>query len=118
MKKNKSTTQSWHAMDVDEVLARLESGTEGLSEDDARKRLAEYGKNTITPHQKLPLLFRRLHLFNHVSRIILSLAAVVLFILDNRLAAVILLVVIVVNTLVIWSLNTWHTRKDHTQPTQ
>ena len=118
MKKNGSTTPPWHAMDVDEVLAKVESRTEGLSEEDARKRLAEYGENNMTPHKKQPPLFRRLDKFNDVSRIILSLTAIAFFILGNRLAAGILLGVIVVNTLVVWSLNTWHARKDRAKPPQ
>ena len=118
MQKKESTTPPWHTMDVEEVLAKLESHREGLSEEEARKRLAKYGKNDITPQKKLPPLFRRLVMFNDVSRIILSLAAIVLFILGNYLTAGILIGVIIVNTLVVWSLSTWHTRKDRAKPSQ
>ena len=54
---NGSTEARWHQLEVDEVLARLETGMEGLSVEEAARRLEESGPNVLAVEEPaLPLL--------------------------------------------------------------
>lgn len=44
----------WHQMEVEEVLARLKTSREGLSDDEAARRLKQYGPNQL-PVEEAPL---------------------------------------------------------------
>ncbi|MBM3821089.1 MAG: hypothetical protein FJW14_19025 [Acidimicrobiia bacterium] len=45
-------TLTWHARDADDVLAALGSTAEGLSSDEAARRLAQHGPNRLPPPQR------------------------------------------------------------------
>lgn len=49
----------WHAVSADEALRLLETTEAGLSNEEAAKRLEEYGRNALTPPPK-PTFLRRL----------------------------------------------------------
>ncbi|HDN17508.1 MAG TPA: hypothetical protein ENF41_00435, partial [Candidatus Bathyarchaeota archaeon] len=44
---------AWHSLPIDEVLRRLESSPEGLSEEEALKRLSKYGYNEIVREKRI-----------------------------------------------------------------
>ena len=41
------TKTPWHALSTDEVLAKLQSSLDGLTNEEAARRLAEYGPNEL-----------------------------------------------------------------------
>src|SRR5690606_10354328 len=41
-------TRAWHTLSTDEVLAALETSPEGLSSEEAQRRLQQYGVNELT----------------------------------------------------------------------
>ena len=49
--------QAWHALSVDEALARLESDQGGLTDEEVSQRLSEYGPNRL-PEAPPPTLFQ------------------------------------------------------------
>jgi magnesium-transporting ATPase (P-type) len=49
----------WHSVTAEEALRLLESTEAGLSNEEADKRLKEYGPNALTPPPK-PTFLRRL----------------------------------------------------------
>lgn len=49
----------WHSLTVEEALKALQTTDAGLSTAEAEKRLAEYGRNALTPPPK-PTFLRRL----------------------------------------------------------
>jgi len=42
------TKTPWHTLSTDEVLAKLQSSLDGLTNEEAARRLAEYGPNELT----------------------------------------------------------------------
>ncbi|MCC6039744.1 MAG: hypothetical protein LM565_02900, partial [Thermofilum sp.] len=50
------STREFEKMSVEEALRVLGSSTEGLSEEEAGRRLAEYGYNEVPERRESPLL--------------------------------------------------------------
>lgn len=71
----------------------------GLSSDQVRDRLKQYGLNEITVAEKKNLLFQLLSQFNNFLIILLIAAAVVSFALGEYLDGVFILVVVILNAL-------------------
>ena len=64
-----------HQLSVDDALASLHSGPEGIGEAEAKRRLAEFGPNQVERVETTPLLTRFLLQFTHFFALILWLAA-------------------------------------------
>jgi sodium/potassium-transporting ATPase subunit alpha len=64
-----------HRLTVEEALASLQSGPLGLSGDEARRRLQEFGPNRVERIRTEPLVLRFLKSFSHFFALILWLAA-------------------------------------------
>ena len=64
-----------HQLSVEEALASLHSGPEGICEGEARRRLAEFGPNQVERIETTSLLLRFLRQFTHFFALILWLAA-------------------------------------------
>jgi Ca2+-transporting ATPase len=92
-----SARTAWHASDVDTVLAGLASGWQGLSETDAAARLAATGPNRLPPPARVPAL---VILGNQLRSVVVGLliAAIVLsLVIGDRLEAVAIAAVLVIN---------------------
>jgi sodium/potassium-transporting ATPase subunit alpha len=63
----------------DEVLQSLVTSENGLSEEEARKRLLEFGPNEIREVRKRPLILRFLSQFTHFLAVLLWIAALLSF---------------------------------------
>ena len=55
MSKNLGESDSWHTLGVEEALRRLGSSIEGLTEDEAERRLRVYGPNTVKARRRSPI---------------------------------------------------------------
>jgi sodium/potassium-transporting ATPase subunit alpha len=64
-----------HQLSIEDALASLQSGPEGLSEAEAKRRLAEFGPNRVERIETTPLFIRFLHQFTHFFALILWLAS-------------------------------------------
>ena len=64
-----------HQLSVDDALASLHSGPEGIGEAEAKRRLAEFGPNQVERVETTPLLARFLHQFVHFFALLLWFAA-------------------------------------------
>ncbi len=59
-----SPARTWHAHDYEQVMAELDTTAEGLTDDEATKRLATYGPNVLPKAQGdtvVDLLWRQIH---------------------------------------------------------
>ena len=82
-----SNTQ-WHTLSTDDVLSRLQATPEGLTKDEAVRRLAEHGLNELTAAHRISpwkLLFEQ---FKNVLIIILLVAIVLSALLDHGVEAI------------------------------
>ncbi|SFU30242.1 cation-transporting P-type ATPase [Halomonas korlensis] len=90
----------WHAMAGDEVLERLDSRKEGLSDDEARERLSQHGPNRLQQDEGQPWWRRLLAQFNNVLMLILIVAAIASLLLGKSLDAAVILAVVVIIALI------------------
>ncbi len=65
----------WHALSVEEALAAQETSTEGLSRDEARRRLARFGPNELRKEKTVSWWMMLLGQFQNVLILILLAAA-------------------------------------------
>ena len=65
---------NWHAMTIEEVLATLKTSPEGLSQEEAEKRLEQYGPNELRAGKKRSVLLLFLRQFKSFLILILLIA--------------------------------------------
>jgi len=68
-----------NSLAIDEVLKSLVTSADGLSEEEAKRRLAEFGYNEIEEIKKKPLIFKFLSQLTHFLAILLWAAALFSF---------------------------------------
>ncbi len=74
--------QKWHALSVEKVLEVLQTTKQGLSSEEAEKRLAKYGPNKIEDFRKKSMLVIFLEQFKSFLVAILIAAAIISLALD------------------------------------
>jgi Ca2+-transporting ATPase len=100
----------WHALSVDAALSAAGTDRSGLTDAEAEARLARYGPNRLSPAPPAsPLAILRDQLTGVVVLLLLA-AAVLSLLLGDRLEAVAIAAVLVINTL-IGFLTEWRARR-------
>jgi Ca2+-transporting ATPase len=94
--------KQWYSQNVEEALLKLNSSRDGLSEEEAKKRLAEYGLNELKEERKETLLEKFINQFKNILVLILIFAAAVSYYVDtiNGEApwdTIIILVIVIMN---------------------
>ena len=92
-----SARPSWHAMDADDVIGAVKSHSSGLSEAEAKRRLAETGANAIAPISGRTQLEILLSQFHSLPIALLAAGAVLSIATGGLLDAAIILAVIGLN---------------------
>ena len=67
--------ERWHSMTARQVMEKLGSGPEGLSDGEAARRLERDGPNQLDPPRRPPLLLRLLGQFQDPMILVLLAAA-------------------------------------------
>lgn len=93
-------SQSFHALPVKRVLDELSTAADGLSSDEARRRLDTFGANRLpTPPQRGPLL-RLLSHFHNLLIYVLIASAVITAALGHLIDTGVILAVVIVNAVI------------------
>jgi len=92
--------EAWHAMERAEVLSALEADEEGLTEDEARRRLDEYGPNELPSEERPSALQRFLRQFKNVLIYVLLVAAVLTAVLTEWVDTAVILAVVLINAII------------------
>lgn len=92
--------EQWHALSAEEVEARLDTGTSGLSEAEARRRLARHGPNRLAPPKRRGPLLRLLMQFHNILLYVMMGAAVVTAVLGQWVDTGVLLAAVVINAII------------------
>ena len=92
-----SARPSWHAMDADDVIGAVNSNPSGLSEAEAKTRLAEIGANAIAPISARTQLEILLSQFHSLPIALLAAGAVLSIATGGLVDAAIILAVIGLN---------------------
>lgn len=91
---------TWHAHPVSAVTEHLGSGTDGLSEDEARERLAAHGPNTLPPPPRRSALRRLAAQFHNILLYVMLGAAVVTALLGHWIDTGVLLGAVIINAII------------------
>lgn len=84
----------WHFLRIEEVLEKLNTGPEGLSEAEARRRLEEYGPNELRERRVSPVLMFLRQFANFLVYILLAATMLSLWLGEYVDAALILSIVV------------------------
>ncbi|HEX6913933.1 MAG TPA: cation-translocating P-type ATPase [Chitinophagaceae bacterium] len=90
----------WYQMQVDEVLAKLNTSTAGLSAEEARKRLQQYGENKLLESKARSRFSIFLSQFKDLMILILLAAAVISFFIGEVTDAMVIIAIIIANAIV------------------
>jgi P-type Ca2+ transporter type 2C len=91
---------TWHTTDIEKILQELKTDPNGLSADDAARRLQEYGPNELAEKKKKPAWLMFLLQFKDLMIIILMAAAIVSGVVGDLKDAFVILVIVLLNAIV------------------
>ncbi|WP_045857085.1 cation-transporting P-type ATPase [Teredinibacter purpureus] len=102
MKKSidRSVIHTWHQEESNAVLSRLGSGPQGLTQQEATARVAEYGLNQLPPSKPKNPVIRFLLQFNNVLIYVLLLAGIGTLFLNHLIDASVIFAVVILNALI------------------
>jgi len=95
--KNKHT---WHSMESDQVFNLLNSDSSGLTKEEAKLRVKDYGPNQLPEQHTLNPLQRFLYQFHNVLIYILLASACITALLGHWLDTGVILAVVIINALI------------------
>ena len=89
-----NVTRDWHSLGIQEVLTSLNSSSNGLSQEEARHRLAEFGPNELVEKEKISPWAIFLEQFKSFLIIILLVAVALSAILGEVADAIVIFVIV------------------------
>ena len=89
---------AWHTLKVEKVFKKLGSRIEGLSNSEAKERLIKYGYNEIKEKKKRSSITLFLNQFKSILVFMLIIAAIVSFAIDEVIDAMMIIIIIILNT--------------------
>lgn len=92
--------KNWHDQTKEQVLSELETGTDGLDEDEVRRRQETYGPNRLPQAEQRSLFMRFLHQFDNILIYVLIGAATITALLEHWIDTSVILTVVIVNAII------------------
>jgi Ca2+-transporting ATPase len=93
-------TPPWHSESREEIFARLKTQEAGVTEEEAQRRLEEYGPNELAEQPPTPLWIKFLKQFNELVIWILIVAAVIAGLAGDFVDTVAILAIVLLNGLI------------------
>ncbi len=91
--------KEFYMMDLDEAIKLLKTNPEGLSSQEAKERLEEYGKNELKEKESIPTWKIFLESFKDPMVIILIIAALIQLATGSVMESLIIFLVLVLNSI-------------------
>lgn len=91
---------NWYQLHIKEILQKLETSEEGLTDDEVSKRLQQYGLNKLVEEEKISRLKILLHQFTSPLIYILLVAAVVTALLKEYIDTGVIMAVVTLNAII------------------
>jgi Ca2+-transporting ATPase len=91
---------NWYQLEVNQVMDELETSEHGLTEDEARRRLSEFGPNKLAEAEKISWMTILMHQFKSPLIYILVIAAIVTFFLQEYKDTGVIAGVLILNALI------------------
>lgn len=99
LNKKQSMTE-FYAEPAEDILTNLHSSVAGLNSDEAKKRLAEYGKNELAEGKKKSLLMKFAEQFKDFMILVLLAAAIISAVVSHEIVdSIIILLVVIINAI-------------------
>ncbi len=92
--------KNFFLLSKEEILKKLDTTPQGLSEKEAQKRLAEFGPNIITQAKKRPLILMFLEQFKDPLVILLIVAAIISQAIGESSDAIVILIILILNSII------------------
>lgn len=86
--------KNWHIRTTQEVISETKTQTRGLSDEEAQKRLKEYGPNLIAKEEKSSILKMLLRNFNSLLIAVLFISATISLITGHKEEFIVIMVII------------------------
>ncbi|GAB4234315.1 MAG: cation-transporting P-type ATPase [Chlamydiales bacterium] len=94
---------NWHEISHEEVLRKLEAKKTGLSRQESKQRLKEFGKNALEKEEQQSIIELFIHELNNPLIYLLLIASLLSFFVGHVVDATVILLIVVMNaTLGIW----------------
>ncbi|HBG92308.1 MAG TPA: ATPase, partial [Nitrospiraceae bacterium] len=90
----------WHRKDTNEAIEALNSSIQGISSEEAQKRLAEYGPNELKEKKKKTPLMMFLDQFRDFMILVLIAAAVISGIIGEPSDTIAIAVIVILNAVI------------------
>ncbi|MEF3074535.1 cation-transporting P-type ATPase [Methylobacter sp. Wu1] len=102
MNKNAKSLEriNWHSLPAYQVIERLQTSQDGLSDRDAQKRLRRFGANRLPPPKARGTLLRFLAQFHNLLIYVLISAGIVTALLDHWVDTYVIAAVVVLNAII------------------
>lgn len=91
---------NWHVLELEEIYSSLATGENGLTEEEAEKRLIEHGKNMLSEKKKKTLLGRFFYQFKDVMVLVLLVAAIIAGAFGEWADSLIILAIVIINAII------------------
>ncbi len=89
----------WYRLDVTQTFEQVDSQSEGLDEAEAQHRLTRYGPNQLEERKRRNPILAFLEQFTEVMVIVLLIAAVISFIVGETTDAIMILIIVILNSI-------------------
>ncbi|NTV31529.1 cation-transporting P-type ATPase [candidate division WWE3 bacterium] len=89
-----------HTYSIDELLEKLKSKTDGISDENAKQRQTTYGKNVLPEKPPPSALFTLLKQFNNFFVYILLLAAIISYVASEKVDTYVILIIVIINAII------------------
>ena len=92
--------KSWHNITSEETLAYFNTGTAGLTQEEAQRRLTEYGLNKLPEPKRRNVVLRFLSHFHNVLIYVLIGAATITALLGHMVDTFVIVAVVIINAVI------------------
>lgn len=95
-----TASKNWHDLPKEQVLTELNTTPDGLSEEEAQGRRAEFGLNRLPEPPRRNVLIRFLLHFNNILIYVLLASAAITMLLDHIMDTLVILAVVLANAII------------------
>ena len=98
--RDETRTPTWHRLEIPQLYATTDSSSDGLSHEEAARRLARHGPNELDPAKRRSVLRMFVDQLADFMILVLLAAAVVSMVIGDATDAIAILAIVILNAIV------------------